>query len=78
MPFKLQKMEGECRVALSIMMLTLSMCACSMLTVVCLCVWQAELEAMRTKSEKLEKERNEYKMACEKLESRVCLQFSAS
>ncbi|KAL8610894.1 hypothetical protein ACOMHN_056749 [Nucella lapillus] len=32
---------------------------------------QAELEAMKTKTEKLEKERNEYKAACEKLETRL-------
>ncbi|KAK7474334.1 hypothetical protein BaRGS_00034382, partial [Batillaria attramentaria] len=32
---------------------------------------QAELEAMKTKVEKLEKERNEYKAACEKLETRL-------
>jgi hypothetical protein len=32
---------------------------------------QAELEAMKTKVEKLERERNEYKTACEKLETRV-------
>ncbi|XP_076453173.1 unconventional myosin-XVIIIa-like [Babylonia areolata] len=32
---------------------------------------QAELETMKTKTEKLEKERNEYKAACEKLETRL-------
>ncbi|XP_070204311.1 unconventional myosin-XVIIIa-like isoform X2 [Littorina saxatilis] len=32
---------------------------------------QAELETMKNKVEKLEKERNEYKTACEKLESRL-------
>ncbi|XP_025090259.1 unconventional myosin-XVIIIa-like isoform X3 [Pomacea canaliculata] len=32
---------------------------------------QAELEAMKTKVEKLEKERNEYKAACDKLETRL-------
>ena len=34
---------------------------------------QLELETMKNKLEKIERERNEYKMQMDKLENRVCL-----